>query len=54
MRTVAFRKPSWSDEGDIVFLGMARWNDKPAKDKASKDDTSEDEEEPADHAVTPR
>ncbi|MDP9323359.1 MAG: prolyl oligopeptidase family serine peptidase, partial [Acidobacteriota bacterium] len=50
MRTVAFRKPSWSDEGDIVFLGMARWNDKPAKDKARKDDTSEaadDEEEPA-------
>ena len=47
MRTVAFRKPSWSDEGDIVFLGMARWNDKPAKDKARQDDTSEDEEEPA-------
>ena len=49
MRTVAFRRPSWSDAGDIVFIGIARWHDKPAKDAARKDDASEgaDEEEPA-------
>ena len=28
MRTVSFRSPSWSDDGSIVFLGMARWNEK--------------------------
>ncbi len=31
MRTVAFRKPSWSDDGGSVFLGIAKWNEKPAK-----------------------
>jgi dipeptidyl aminopeptidase/acylaminoacyl peptidase len=30
MRTVAFRKPSWSDEGAVVFLGVAKWTEKPA------------------------
>src|SRR5262249_8102299 len=30
LRTVAFRKPSWSDDGSIVFLGMAKWLDAPA------------------------
>jgi dipeptidyl aminopeptidase/acylaminoacyl peptidase len=29
MRTVAFRKPSWSDEGAVVFLGVAKWTEKP-------------------------
>lgn len=28
MRTVAFHKPSWSEDGDIVFLGVARWEEK--------------------------
>lgn len=27
LRTVAFRKPSWSDSGDVVFVGVARWTD---------------------------
>jgi dipeptidyl aminopeptidase/acylaminoacyl peptidase len=33
MRTVAFRKPSWSSDGSIVFLGIAKWNEKPADAK---------------------
>ncbi|MGI8782770.1 MAG: prolyl oligopeptidase family serine peptidase [Acidobacteriota bacterium] len=33
MRTVSFRRPSWSADGAIVFLGVARWNDKPADAK---------------------
>ena len=33
MRTVAFRKPSWSEDGAIVFLGVAKWNEKPAVPK---------------------
>jgi dienelactone hydrolase len=33
MRTVAFRKPSWSAEGSIVFLGIAKWIEKPASAK---------------------
>jgi dienelactone hydrolase len=39
-RIVAFRRPSWSDDGRIVFLGTARWTDKPEKEK-------EKEEKPA-------
>src|SRR6476620_2506378 len=30
MRTVAFRKPSWSEDGSLVFLGVAKWNGKTA------------------------
>jgi len=29
MRTVSFRRPSWSDSGKVVFLGIAKWDDKP-------------------------
>ena len=36
-RIVAFRKPSWSDDGSILFLGTARWNDKPEKPPDGKD-----------------
>ncbi|MBI3404575.1 MAG: S9 family peptidase, partial [Acidobacteria bacterium] len=28
MRTVAFRKPSWSDDGTIVFFGISKWSEK--------------------------
>ena len=34
-RTVAFRRPAWSEDGAIVFVGIAAWNDKPAKEKES-------------------
>jgi dienelactone hydrolase len=29
MRTVSFRRPSWSNDGSIVFLGVAKWDEKP-------------------------
>jgi dipeptidyl aminopeptidase/acylaminoacyl peptidase len=29
MRTVSFRRPSWSNDGTIVFLGLAKWDEKP-------------------------
>ena len=35
LRTVAFRKPSWSNDGNIVFLGVAKWSEKPAEAKKS-------------------
>jgi acetyl esterase/lipase len=28
MRTVSFRRPSWSDDGKTVFVGIAKWDDK--------------------------
>jgi len=28
MRTVSFRRLSWSDDGSTLFLGMAKWDDK--------------------------
>ena len=30
MRTVSFRRPSWSEDGKIVFVGVAAWADKPS------------------------
>jgi dipeptidyl aminopeptidase/acylaminoacyl peptidase len=33
MRTVSFRRPSWSQDGGIVFLGAAQWQEKPAGEK---------------------
>jgi len=33
MRMVAFRRPSWSDDGSIVFLGAAKWSEKPVAAK---------------------
>jgi dipeptidyl aminopeptidase/acylaminoacyl peptidase len=33
MRTVSFHKPSWSEDGQMVFLGMAKWEDKIAEPK---------------------
>ena len=51
MRTVSFQKPIWSADGDIVFIGMAKWEEKiePAKkddagkgSEASKSDSVKD------------
>lgn len=54
MRTVSYRKPSWSFEGDIVFIGLSKWEEKlpvpkdaPAKDAAAKDASAKEIEEPA-------
>ncbi|CAN5664780.1 hypothetical protein BH18ACI5_BH18ACI5_03330 [soil metagenome] len=30
MRTVSFRRSSWSDDGRSIFLGLAPWEEKPA------------------------
>jgi dipeptidyl aminopeptidase/acylaminoacyl peptidase len=30
LRTVTFRRPSWSDDGGILYLGLANWYAKPA------------------------
>ncbi len=35
MRTVSFHKPTWSEDGDTVFLGMAKWEEKIAEPKKS-------------------
>jgi dipeptidyl aminopeptidase/acylaminoacyl peptidase len=45
LRTVAFRKPTWSDDGRLVFLGVAPWGDKPPAGK--KDDKEAELEEQA-------
>src|SRR5580658_1230840 len=29
MRTVTFRRPSWSEDGNTVFVGLSDWYDKP-------------------------
>jgi hypothetical protein len=42
MRTVSFHKPSWSEDGEMVFLGMARWEDKIAEPKKPEKETSAD------------
>jgi dienelactone hydrolase len=64
MRTVSFHAPSWAEDGGIVFLGFAKWEDKiaVAKKPAPSDSDStkstaltkekeKDEEEPASVAV---
>ncbi|MBO0860621.1 MAG: S9 family peptidase [Chloracidobacterium sp.] len=52
MRTVAFRRPSWSEDGEIVFLGISKWEEKPANEKklsGGKDakESAREEDEPA-------
>lgn len=46
MRTVGFQKPSWSPDGETVFVGMAKWPDKiepPKKKDESKGDSAKSE-----------
>ena len=49
MRTVSFRRPSWSDDGKIVFLGIGKWDEKvaPVKKDTTNGDTADVDEEPA-------
>ncbi|HEX6976582.1 MAG TPA: prolyl oligopeptidase family serine peptidase [Vicinamibacterales bacterium] len=47
MRTVAFRRPSWADDGETVFVGIAAWEPRAdtkgekKNDKADADDSEE-------------
>lgn len=61
MRTVAFQKPAWAEDGGIVFLGVAKWEDKIVEPKkpvsgdgdasktapAAKDRDKEEDEPPS-------
>src|SRR5262249_54062191 len=35
MRTVSYRKPEWALDGGVVFLGLAKWDDKIESPKPS-------------------
>ncbi len=35
LRTVSYRRPSWSEDGKILFVGLAEWYPKPASASAS-------------------
>ena len=49
MRTVGYRRPSWSDDGRIVFRGIGTWNEKPpdAKKKGTDGEDGNATEEAA-------
>ena len=56
MRTVAFRRLAWSDDGAELFLGIAKWDEKPAPagrggkpagDAGNADQGTSKEKEPA-------
>src|SRR5215510_2139048 len=55
MRTVAFRRLSWSQDGAVLFLGIAKWQEKPAGEKKSSagnggndaKDAAKEDDEPA-------
>jgi dipeptidyl aminopeptidase/acylaminoacyl peptidase len=58
MRTVSFRKPAWAEDGGVVFLGVAKWEEKISEGKKAAGEKSgtagkkaEDEEEPPSVAV---
>ncbi len=57
-RIVSFRRPTWSDDGRTVFVGVAKWEEKSkesAKDgekrEEKKDDKKEDKKEPDEPAA---
>ncbi|MBI3264139.1 MAG: S9 family peptidase [Acidobacteria bacterium] len=43
MRLSAFRRPTWSDAGHVLFLGMAAWPDKAVPVKAGRPTDGHDE-----------
>jgi len=48
MRTVSFRSLSWSEDGRVLFFGIAQWDDKIIPpEKVDKDDKETEVEEPS-------
>ena len=47
LRVVSYRKPSWEEDGGIVFLGLAKWDKKLPSKKDKDKDKKDDEEEQA-------
>jgi esterase/lipase len=46
MRTVSFRPLSWSEDGNVLFLGIAKWDDKivpPERGEKEAGETSDDD-----------
>lgn len=43
MRTVAFRRPSWSEDGETVFVGIGAWAPKVETKADKKDDKADDD-----------
>jgi dipeptidyl aminopeptidase/acylaminoacyl peptidase len=43
-RIVAFRSPSWSDDGSAIFFGVAEWERKPEKPSKDGDKNADDEQ----------
>ena len=49
MRVISFRRPSWSDDGRTIFLGVAKWDEKPPQPaKADKDEPEGKDDKAAD------
>ena len=51
MRTVAFRRPSWSEDGAIVFVGVAKWEEKAQPEKKDEKAAASDADEPEEASV---
>jgi dipeptidyl aminopeptidase/acylaminoacyl peptidase len=47
LRTVSFRRPSWSEDGRIVFLGIAPWEEKLVTEKPASGEKPTPGEKPA-------
>jgi dipeptidyl aminopeptidase/acylaminoacyl peptidase len=47
LRLVSFRKPSWSDDGSTIFLGVGKWIEKPVAPKTEKPTNGGDGVSPA-------
>lgn len=52
MRTVPFRPFSWSEDGSILFLGIADWDDKIEPEKKAAEEEKEKKKEKESDAIT--
>ncbi len=42
LRVVSYRRPAWASTGDVIFVGLAKWSDKPVKPAADGKSTAKD------------